>query len=312
MTGVLVVGESILDVIHDAGSGGAGPDRRELPGGSPANVAVGLARLGHDVGLWTSLGSDTAGQLLREHLEGNGIRLPAPAGGTTSKALAHLQPDGSARYDFDVTWPQWEGRLAAAEEGEHVHTGSIAALLQPGAAEVQDLLLRRRSSATTSYDPNVRPALLGPADACRPHVERLVATSDVVKASDEDLLWLHPGREPLDVAREWMAEGPALVVVTRGGDGCLAVTATGDVAVPSVPVDVVDTVGAGDSFMAALLDALSRAGVLGGEVRDSFSRLPGQDVAQALRWAAAAAAITCGRPGADPPTTAELRAATQG
>ena len=304
---ITVAGESLVDVVSHAD----GRTERS-PGGSPANVAVGLARLGHDVRFLTRYGDDDDGRVLAGHLQRAGVRVVGAGSGRTSTATARLDEHGSATYEFDLVPPAVASSAAAPLTGECLHVGSLGALAPDATDDALALVRRGRGGRAVSFDPNCRPGLIGSPARAREAVREFLRLSDVVKASDEDLSWLHPGREPLDVAREWLAEGPALVVVTRGGDGCLAVTATGDVAVPSVPVDVVDTVGAGDSFMAALLDALSRAGVLGGEVRDSISRLPGQDVAQALRWAAAAAAITCGRPGADPPTTAELRAATQG
>jgi fructokinase len=293
----LIVGESILDVIETSGT------RRELPGGSPANVAVGLGRLGHDVGLWTHLGADPAGILLRDHLTGSGVRLLAPIAGVTSQARAEIQADGSARYDFAVEWPRRPDRPPAAS---HLHTGSIAALLEPGAADVGNLLRDRRATTTISYDPNVRPSLVGDRDTCRARVEDLVAVSDVVKASDEDLAWLHPGAPALEVARRWQASGPALVCVTLGANGAFAVTDEAHVAVPPVAVTVADTVGAGDSFMSGLLDALWTRRMLGAASRQRLRAITADDLREALSHAALVAAITVSRVGAAPPSREEL------
>jgi fructokinase len=296
----LIVGESILDVIEASGT------RRELPGGSPANVAVGLGRLGHDTALWTHLGDDPAGALLRDHLTGSGVSLPAPIAGVTSQAIARIQPDGSARYDFAVEWPRWPSGPAAAEIAAHLHTGSIAALLSPGAGDIGNLLRERRATTTISYDPNIRPSLTGPVDTCRTRVESLVAVSDVVKASDEDLAWLYPDVAPVDVARRWQASGPALVAVTLGWQGAFAVTENDHVTVPPVPVTVADTVGAGDSFMAGLLDALWTRRLLGSGCRARLRAITAGDVHQVLSHAALVAAITVSRIGATPPTREEL------
>jgi fructokinase len=296
----LIVGESILDVIDASGT------CRELPGGSPANVAVGLARLGHDTGLWTHLGADAAGVLLRGHLTGSGVGLLAPITGVTSQARAEIQPDGSARYDFAVEWPRWPGGPAAGETAAHLHTGSIAALLPPGAGDVGTLLRERRATTTISYDPNIRPSLIGDPDTCRTRVESLVAVSDVVKASDEDLAWLYPGVPALDAARRWQASGPALVCVTLGAHGAFAVTAKAHVTVPPVAVTVADTVGAGDSFMSGLLDALWTRRALGAAARPRLHALTDGDIHRVLSHAALVAAITVSRTGAAPPTREEL------
>lgn len=295
-----VIGEALIDVVvrPDGSTDG------EYPGGSPANVAVGLARLGHDTELITRLGRDAYGDLVAGHVTGNGVRLgpgtrdDAP----TSTATARLGDDGAATYTFDLTWdlpdlPIPDGTVCA-------HAGSIATFLAPGAARVRDLLDAAAPYATISYDPNCRPDLQGaPADA-RPQVESLVARSDVVRASSDDLTWLYPDRDPVDVARQWRGLGPALVVVTYGADGAYGITADADLHVTAPPVAAVDTVGAGDSFTSALLSGMSDEGLLGGRVpplgRDTLTAL--------LDHAARAAAITCSRRGADPPTRAELEA----
>ncbi|GAA2692834.1 PfkB family carbohydrate kinase [Actinoplanes palleronii] len=298
----LVVGESIVDVISQPA--------REMPGGSPANVAAGLGRLGHDVDLWTHIGADPAGDLLREHLTGSGVTLPAPIAGVSSRALAEIQPDGSARYRFAVDWPRWPDGPAPAAPAHHLHTGSVAALLAPGADDVARLLRDRRATTTISYDPNIRPSLAGAPDDCRTRVEDLVATSDVVKASDEDLAWLYPGTPPADVARHWLGLGPALVCVTAGADGAFGVAADVHVTVPRVAVTVVDTVGAGDAFMSGLLDALWQRNLLGAAARTRLRRITGDDVHDVLSHAALAAALTVARAGAAPPTRDDLLGAS--
>ncbi len=290
---VLVIGEALVDVV-------VGPDGTEAhPGGSPANVALGLARLGRDVDLLTRLGLDP-----------NGVRLvPGSAGGgPTSVATATLDAGGAATYEFDITWALADGvRLRNAPVA--VHTGSIAAVMQPGAAEVLTMVRALRFNSTITYDPNVRPSLMGSPDEARPAIERMVGLADVVKASDEDLAWLHPGEDVDDVARAWAGMGPALVVVTRGGEGATAFTHDGrEIAVAAPAVTVADTVGAGDSFMSGLIDGLWGAGLLGRANRESLRAIPDETVAGILRPCARIAAITVSRPGANPPTRAELDA----
>jgi fructokinase len=155
----------------------------------------------------------------------------------------------------------------------------------------------------------VRPALLGDAARARPDIERLVALSDVVKASDEDLRWLYPDRPDEDVAQAWFASGPALVVVTRGGAGVYAVSAGLELHRRAVPLDLVDTVGAGDSFTSGLLDGLHRADLVGGARRDALAAIDEATLGSVIDAAVQVAAITCSKPGADPPTRADVDAA---
>jgi fructokinase len=298
----LVVGEAVADVVRPLHGPGA-----THPGGSPANVAYGLAVLGRPVTLLTELGDDEHGDLLRRHLSRAGVEvLVAPGAGRTASAVARLGPDGAATYEFAISWSLAHG--APPVPAAHVHTGSIAAFMPPGADAVPALLAAARATGTTSLDPNIRPGLLGDhADAVR-RLAGLAAAADVIKASDEDLAWLYPGADPLDAARRWVDGGTGLVVVTRGARGALAVTAAEHWEVPPVRVPVADTVGAGDAFMAALLHGLHGAGLLGPGGRAVLGAAPAGVLAGVLTTAAVAAAITVSRPGADPPTLDELTA----
>ena len=201
-----------------------GPGGEQLgrhPGGSPANVAIGLARLGHRAELLTWVGEDADGRLVTDHLADSGVALvPGSRGAArTSTATAHLDGSGVATYDFelDPAMPTVDLDAVTGDEGfDVVHTGSIAAVLAPGASVVEGLLSRTRHRATVSYDPNARPALMGEADVALAKVLAYVGIADVVKVSDEDLDWLRPGVDPLDVAGSWLMRGASLVVVTRG------------------------------------------------------------------------------------------------
>lgn len=303
-----VVGEALVDLVGEAD----GSTFVAHPGGSPANVAIGLRRLGSPVRLVTRLGSDPFGDLVRAHLEADGVEVdPGRAEGTqTSLAIASLD-SGAATYDFRILWDV--EAVADVEAGTlALHTGSLATALAPGSEAVLDLLRRSRGATTISYDPNVRPSLMGSPLHARAGVEEIVALSDVVKISDEDLAWLYEGQDDVEVARRWLASGPALVVVTRGGDGVVGVSASGAVVRPSRTIELADTVGAGDSFTAGLLDGLRLAGLLGADRREALAGIDEQTLARVLDRAAVAAGITCSRPGANPPTTAELDAATEG
>jgi fructokinase len=303
----VVVGEALVDLVGQRGS-------RTLvahPGGSPANVALGLARLGDQVTLVTRLGRDALGEMVSGHLRSNGVRVEGGPGqgSSTSLAIATLAA-GIATYDFRIEWDV--GELAPLPiEARCLHTGSLATALAPGARSVEDLMGRERGRGrvTISYDPNVRPGLLGSPAQARPAIERIVGLCDVVKVSDEDLYWLYPGRRDEEVAREWIGRGPGLVVVTRGGQGVYATTADLELSRPALPIDLVDTVGAGDSFTSGLLDGLRRADLIGGPRRAALASIDESTLISVLDAAALVAAITCSRPGADPPTRAEVDAA---
>jgi fructokinase len=300
----LVVGEALVDVVRR-------PDGsvEEHPGGSPMNVAIGLGRLGRAVDLLTWLGPDARGDAVRRHIEASDVRVLTgdrePA--STPVATAILDADGVATYDFDLTWDlpgRWD---APAVDPIVVHTGSIAAVLAPGAVAVARLVAAHHGTSTITYDPNLRPALMGTPQATRPVVESLVAQSDVVKVSDEDLAWLHPGVAPTEIAEEWSRLGPSLIVVTGGGEGAFACTSGGArVAVAAPRVEVADTVGAGDSFMSGLIDGLWSAGLLGADRRGALAAADAATIERVLTRCAHIAAITVSRAGANPPTSAEL------
>ena len=302
---VLVVGEALVDIVS-SGNGA----RSEHPGGSPANVALGLARLGHSTSLLTRIGDDARGTKIRQLLEASGVRLVdgSVTSARTSTATATLDAAGVATYDFDLAWslPEEAGLGSATT----LHTGSIAAFLQPGGDAVLRMVETAAGRATVSYDPNVRPQLMGTPDQARVRIERIVARSDVVKVSDEDLAWLAPGEEPLDVARGWLATGPAMIVITLGGAGATGLVAAGTAHATAPTVTVADTVGAGDAFMSGLLDALATADLLGPDRADALRAVDPARLEGMVRHAARVAAFTCTRSGAQPPTRAELEAWT--
>lgn len=300
-----VVGEALVDLVGQRG----GRTFAAHPGGSPANVAIGLARLGVPVTLSTRLGEDAFGRMITSHLEASGVVVdPGEPGADTSLAIATLAA-GVASYDFRITWDV-ASLPPLPIETRCLHTGSLATVLPPGDQAVIDLVRRERERGrvTISYDPNVRPALLGQPERARPNIETLVALSDVVKASDEDLRWLYPGESDEEVAWRWLATGPVLVVVTRGEGGVFAVSQHREIRRPAVQVDLVDTVGAGDSFTSGLLDGLRRADLVGGDRRDALAVTDEATLISILDRAATVAAITCSRPGADPPTRSEVDA----
>lgn len=309
-----VIGEALVDVVH---SDTATP--RAHAGGSPLNVAVGLARLGENVFFTGRYGRDEYGSMVRAHLERNGVdSVLAPDALPTSVATARLDPTGVAHYDFDLDWSLPETaeiarlvREVLVRDGperplRHLHTGSIATMLEPGASNVMELLAILEPDVTLSYDPNCRPSIVPDRATARRRAEESVALADIVHASDEDLAWLYPERPLEDVIVEWQRIEPAMVVVTRGESSLLCATAAGLTEHPVSPVEVADTVGAGDSFTAALLVALKDRGLLGAENREQLRGICAEDTAAVLAYAARAAGITSSRLGADPPTRADL------
>lgn len=300
---IAVVGESLVDLVGAAD----GRTFTAHPGGSPANVALGLARLGLPVSLHTALGRDHFGRLVTDHLRRDGVRLPDSSytDAPTGLAVAVLDAAGVASYDFRLGWDPGPLRLPA--EVRCLHTGSLATTLAPGRAAVEDLVRRVREQVTVSFDPNVRPALAGDRGAARERVERLVGLSHLVKVSEEDLSWLRPGKDAEGVALEWVQLGAQLVVVTLGAAGALAVAAGASAPLtrPAREVDVVDTVGAGDAFTAGLLSWLSAGGWLEGAGR-RLAGISAAELGAALDRAALVAALTCARAGADPPHRAAL------
>jgi fructokinase len=303
---IVICSEAVVDLVPDPSV----PSRYDArPGGSGANTAVALARLGTPVAMLARLSGDGFGQLLRCHLVDNDVDVShaVAAPEPSSVAITSVGPDGGADYRFLVAgtadWGWTDGELAnLPADTVGVHGGSLALALAPGGAAVERMLHRARDTATVSIDPNIRTSLIADLTTHRDTVERCVAGADLVKVSHEDLDALHPGEAATDVARRWARGGPALVVVTDGAGGSTALTAELEVRCPAVPVHVVDTIGAGDTFAAGLLDWLYRAGRLGGRV----APLGATDLEAALRHAAQAAAITCSRAGADPPYRAEL------
>jgi fructokinase len=322
MSVIAVLGEAVVDLVEQ----GAGVYRAH-PGGSPLNVAIGLGRLDRPVALHARISGDAFGRMFRHHLAASGVddRALVAAAEPSTLAVASVDPDGVATYDFWVNgtadW-QWTAAELAAPLADGVvalHTGSMALEVEPGASLILDLLRRERErrEVVISYDPNVRLARLGPVEPGRRRVEQVVGLADLVKVSADDLAWLYPGEDPREVALRWVggagraSAGPSLVVVTLGAAGSFAVTAGGrQQSRPAWPVTVIDTVGAGDAFMAGLLHGLAEAGALGSGARAAFADLGPAELAMLLDSAALVAGLTCARPGADPPTLAELLAAS--
>jgi fructokinase len=298
----LVIGEALVDVVRQ-------PDESfvEYAGGSAANVAVALSRLERPVVFATAFTEDRYGEILRSHLDASGVGYASDPNSIdhSSSAIATIAEDGSASYVFDIEWrlnPLTLGQAAPVV----VHTSSLAALLTPGCDDVAAALRTLSASAVVSYDVNARPSITGTGPEVVAAVERIVALSDIVKASDEDLTALYPETSNEAAAQALLRLGPVAVIVTRGGEGALWVTAESSGEIASAPVVVADTIGAGDTFGAAFLDELWTRGLVGPEGREALSQLTDDDWTAICSYAARVAAITVSRPGANPPHKHEL------
>lgn len=292
----LVIGEALIDIVERDGAVAG-----EHVGGSPLNVAVGLARLGRGVDFLTHIGRDDHGRRIADHLKSSGVDLVdgSTDADRTPTALARLDEAGSAQYEFDIDW-----RLGGTPEVAPplvVHTGSIATVLEPGCRATAALVDTYHPSATVTFDPNVRPALIDDAQAARTRIDHLLERCDVVKVSDEDLRWIDPDRSPKQIARTWLSLGPSIVAVTLGAEGAFAMCAAGSARVAAPPVDVVDTVGAGDAFMAGLIDALWTLGLLGAGSRSALRDIGLDALNVMLQTAALSSALTVAKAGADLP-----------
>ena len=301
MSRALVIGEALIDIVQRDGR-----IVGEHVGGSPLNVAVGLGRLGRPVDFLTHIADDERGRRITGYLTSSGVQLVSGSmtAGRTPTAHATLDADGAARYEFDIDW-----QLAGTTEVAPpllVHTGSIATVLEPGCRAVSALLDTYHLSATLTFDPNVRPALITDDEAVRRRIDHLVQQCEVVKVSDEDLRWIDPRRSPEQTATTWLRMGPSIVAVTCGGDGAFALCAGGTVRVPARPVTVVDTVGAGDAFMTGLIDGLWSRGLLGASRRRDLAQISTEMLEEVLSTAARASALTVARAGADLPDRVAL------
>jgi fructokinase len=302
---VVVVGEALIDRVVTPDGGVS-----DSPGGSPANVALTLGRLGRHPAFVTRLGADNAGKEIEEWLSRSGVHLQVmpPRDTTTGIATAILDVDGNAHYEFDLRWDLVD-EIEIDRRAEAVHLGSIGAILRPGADTVLRYATQARAEATIFYDPNIRPALIEDPAFALERVETLVALADVVKASEDDLRWLYPNRSVQESGAAWLALGPAVVIVTVGSGGAFALSRAGRVDCASPSVTVADTVGAGDTFMGAFIDGLMSTGLCGSRHRDELNGIDADLMKRLLRRSAFAAAVTVSRVGANPPWHEEMELA---
>jgi fructokinase len=306
---LVCVGELLIDFLPLGGQGGA-MSFRACPGGAPLNVAVGLARLGQQVGFLGKVSTDVFGRTLRRYLVDEGVdtRFLLDADAPTTLAfVAMLEGEPSFAFYGDLaadTLLRAEEVSGALGQVSALHFGGISLLRGTTPAAVERLVSQLTGRALLSFDPNIRPGIVRNAAAYRARLERLFGRADLVKVSAADLAWFSPGVPPVEAAASLLDYGPAAVALTRGPCGAVLLRKDGQWTAPGFQVQVVDTVGAGDAFAAGLLAALAERGVVS---RPGLQTLDGGEVVAVLRFASAVAALTCARAGANPPRRKEVQ-----
>ena len=299
MNQVWVTGEVLIDLIPD------GSERKPIVGGGPANTAKALSRLGIDAQFIDGVSTDDYGQMAKDELIGAGVKLDYVkySDKPTCLAIVSLSNSGSASYEFVIENTATFGFNSdwlpnpESERPALLHIGTLATVIEPGASVLFDWANSVVKVAPIVFDPNIRPAVISDRDLYVKQVERWVSISSAVKVSDEDIKWLYPTLEIEQVADNWLAKGPSLIVVTYGDKGLAGYRDGEKVSVHGVKVVVADTVGAGDTVGAILVEAI---------VKDGLNTLSGVRLEMMLKRAAKAAAITVSRSGANPPTLEEI------
>ncbi len=298
---IWVCGEVLIDLIP-------GADGVRVPhvGGGPANTAKALARLGHDVQFIDGISTDEYGVAARKELLDDEVKLDLALTSDKPTCLAivsldanggasyEFKIDGTATFDFDLKWLPDPSRY----KPQVLHIGTLVTVIQPGADVLYDWAMQVAEFAPIVFDPNIRPSVMGDRDLYEAAVEKWAALSSVIKVSDDDMAWLYPGQKYEDVAKRWISDGAALVVVTRGSQGIIGFSSDGAVEVDGAKITVADTVGAGDTVGAIIVEAMIEKGILA---------LTGDILKATLHRAAVAAGITCSRKGAQPPYKHELK-----
>jgi fructokinase len=298
----------LIDFLPRRTADGAGA-YQPFCGGSVYNTAIALGRLGVPSGLYTGLSTDFFGDMLQEGLKASKVSLTYAKVWDRPSTLAFVKlSKGHAHYSFfddnsagrmltKRDWPKLEKKVQA------LHFGSISLIPEPGGTTLEGLMKREAKSRVISLDPNIRPGMIRDRRAHLARLHRMIALADIVKVSDEDVVWMTGKDDLRAAAKKWLKLGAKIVVVTRGGEGVTAFTSGYSLTQPACKVKVADTVGAGDTFTAGLLTALRAAKRLD---KKKLAVIAEADLSAALAFAARAAAITCSRPGADPPWAREL------
>jgi fructokinase len=294
-----VVGEVLIDLLPD------GDKQKAVVGGGPANTAVALSKLGIKAQFINGISTDAYGSTCRQYLESAGVLLDYVnySSKPTCTATVTLDQAGGASYQFLIdetsTFDYHLDQLPDPQKQAPslLHIGTLVCAIEPCASTLHQWVSSFKQSVPVVYDPNIRPSVIADRNLYLKQVLRWVSLATVVKLSIDDLNWLYPGKSVDDVAKEFIGMGVKIVVVTLGDAGIVAITKDEKIAVEAVKTKVVDTVGAGDTVGAILVEAIIKYGL---------EKLTGQLLTDTLNRAAAAAAITISRAGANPPTQAEL------
>ncbi len=308
----LICGEALFDVFVDDSNAEAGSLQfTARAGGSPFNVSIGISRLGKKSALLTGISSDRLGKQLVQILQREAVSTEylLRSDRRTTLSLVNLGDSGTPEYSFYGEGSadcgvQTSDLPAIAEEVKGIHFGSYSLVVQP-VADAFSLLLADNKESFISLDPNVRPTIEADMDIWRDRIQQYSSHAELLKVSTEDLGYLYPGIPSENVATDWLDKGVGLVVVTDGENGCMAWSKTGvHLSKPALQGTVVDTVGAGDSFQAAMLAGLADYE----NPKQAVHLLDGKALDELMTWALTAAAITCSRAGANLPTAAEVQA----
>lgn len=305
---IVCCGEALIDFLPRQTAAGE-LAYQPMNGGSIFNTAIGLGRLDNPTGFFTGLSTDFFGDMLRAGLTASKVDLRYVKQWEKPSTLAFVKLDnGQARYSFfdDNSSSRMLTRKDLPKFAAGVkalHFGSISLIPEPGGSALEALLLREAKSKVISLDPNIRPSLIKDKRKHLARLNRLIPKADILKISDEDVTWMTGKSDLAAAAKKWLKAGARIVAITKGEEGFEAYTRRFAISRPAVKVKVADTVGAGDTFTAGLLTALSRRGQLD---KAAIAAISEADLGAALDFAARAAAITCSRPGADPPWSNEL------
>ena len=294
-------GEVLIDLIP-----GADGVRVAHVGGGPANTAKALARLGHDVHFIDGISTDEYGQMSRKELLDDEVKLDLAlkSDKPTCTAEVSLAADGGASYVFTIdgtaTFDFNESWLpdASRYKPQVLHIGTLVTIIEPASSVLYDWAVKVNEFAPIVFDPNIRPSVVGDRLRYAAAVEKWAAISSVIKLSDDDVKWLYPDQSFESVVQRWIAQGASVVVITRGSDGLIGFSSAGSVEMSGVKIEVADTVGAGDTVGAILVEAM---------VEKGLENLTGEVLKATLHRAAVAAGITCSRKGAQPPYKHELK-----
>jgi fructokinase len=300
MSQVWVAGEVLIDLIPN------GSELEPIVGGGPANTAKALAKIGIDTQFINGISFDNYGLMAKDELSRAGVKLDHVkySEKPTCLAIVSLSDSGSASYEFVIdstaTFDFTSDWLPnpQTDKPSLLHIGTLATTIEPGASVLFEWAHSVAKVAPIVFDPNIRPAVISDRNKYVKHVERWVPISSAIKVSDEDIRWLYPSLSIDQVVNNWLTKGPSLIVVTYGDKGLAGYRVGEKVNVDAVKVVVADTVGAGDTVGAILVEAI---------VKDGLSSLSGVRLAMLLNRAAKAASITVSRSGANPPSLKEIQ-----